>query len=256
MDYEGVDLRGRSFCDITLDGADFSMADLRGADLSRASLVDGNFSNARVGVRPLTGALLIVAALLVSVAVGLVTGNFVTAIRERLTSSEWPEQLGGWLLLAIVLTFIFIIVRIGVVTALKIFVVVALAGIALDIVVLLVFGELRAERVQHGAPVIGLLILFAPAAVAGILGRVVGGAFGAWAIALVAVLGGLAAGRVNGGLAAIVISVLRSRSSSWRVPKNDSAMALSNASPTVPIDPSKPALRSRCPNAHDVYWVP
>ena len=35
-----------------------------------------------------------------------------------------------------------------------------------------------------------------------------GGAFGAWAIALVAVLGGLAAGRVNGGMAAIVVGVL------------------------------------------------
>ena len=64
------------------------------------------------------------------------------------------------------------------------------------------------NAVQRGLPMIGLLLLFGPAAVAGILGRVVGGAFGAGAIALVAVLGGLAAGRVNGGLAAIVVSVL------------------------------------------------
>lgn len=208
LDYKRGDLRGQSLCDMTLDGADFSGADLRGADLSRASLVDADFSNAKIGVRPLTGALLIVAALLVSVAAGLVTGYFMTAIRERLNSSDWPEQLGGWVLLAIVLAFIFILIRSGVVAALKIFVFVALAGIALDLVVLLIFGEVRVERVQHGAPVIGLLLLFAPAAVAGILGRAVGGAFGAWAIALVAVLGGLAAGRVNGGLAAIVVSVL------------------------------------------------
>ena len=55
---------------------------------------------------------------------------------------------------------------------------------------------------------IGLLLMFGPAAVAGILGRVVGGVFGGWAIAIVSVGGGLAAGRVNGGLAAIVVTIV------------------------------------------------
>jgi hypothetical protein len=44
--------------------------------------------------------------------------------------------------------------------------------------------------------------------VAGILGRVVGGVFGGWAIAIVSVTGGLAAGRVNGGLAAVVVTII------------------------------------------------
>ena len=208
MDYQGADISGQSFHDMTLDGADFSEADLRGTDFSRASLVGANFSNAKIGVRPLMGSLLIVAALLTSIAAGLITGYFVTAMRERLTSSEWQDQLGGWLLLAIVIAFIVILVRKGVVSALKVFVIVALAAIALDLLILLVFDEIRAERVERGLPVIGLLMVFGPAAVAGILGRVVGGVFGAWAISLVAVLGGLAAGRVNGGLAAIVVSLL------------------------------------------------
>ena len=55
---------------------------------------------------------------------------------------------------------------------------------------------------------IGLLLMFGPATVAGILGRVVGGVFGSWAIAIVSVTGGLAAGRVNGGLAAVVVTIV------------------------------------------------
>lgn len=208
VDHHGEDLRGQSFCDQTLDDGDFAGADVRGADFSRASLVDANFSNARIGVTPLTGALLLGAAIVISIAAGLVTGYFINAIRERLQSSEWQDLLGGWLLLAVVIAFLVILLRNGVVSALKIFLIVALAVIALDLIVLLVFGELRTDRVRHGMPVIGLLLLFGPAAVAGILGRIVGGTFGAWAISLVAVLGGLAAGRVQGGLAAIVVSIL------------------------------------------------
>lgn len=48
----------------------------------------------------------------------------------------------------------------------------------------------------------------------------------------------------------------RSSSSTWRVAKKDSAMALSRASPTVPIDPRMPAWRSLWPNTQEVYWVP
>jgi hypothetical protein len=42
---------------------------------------------------------------------------------------------------------------------------------------------------------------------AGMLGRVVGGVFGAWSIALVAVLGGLASGRAHGGVAGIIVAL-------------------------------------------------
>lgn len=45
------------------------------------------------------------------------------------------------------------------------------------------------------------------AIVAGMLGRVVGGVFGIWSVVLVAVLGGLAAGQSNGGIAGVVVAV-------------------------------------------------
>ena len=40
------------------------------------------------------------------------------------------------------------------------------------------------------------------------------------------------------------------------VPQNDSTTALSYASPTLPIDWTSPAERTRWENVHDVYWGP
>jgi hypothetical protein len=78
--------------------------------------------------------------------------------------------------------------------------------IAIDFAtVFILAGEIRFQR---AVPLIALLVLFLPAATAGILGRIVGGTFGAWAIVLVAAIGGLAAGRANGGIAAIVVGML------------------------------------------------
>ncbi|MFW2336175.1 pentapeptide repeat-containing protein [Ilumatobacter sp.] len=207
-DFHGHELRGASFSDAQLDDADFGGADLRGADFTRASLIGADFTHARLGVGKVTGAVLLAAALFVSVVAGLVTGYFVTAMRERVTSSEWQDVLGGWLLLAIVIAFLLVLVVRGVDAALRVFFLVALFAIAIDILVLFLVGDLGMRRVERGVSVIGLLFLFGPAAVAGILGRLVGGIFGQSAIAVVAIAGGIAAGRVNGGIAAIVVSVL------------------------------------------------
>jgi hypothetical protein len=45
------------------------------------------------------------------------------------------------------------------------------------------------------------------AVAAGIFGRIIGSVFGSWSIAIVAVLGGLASGRFEGGLAGIVVAI-------------------------------------------------
>lgn len=52
-----------------------------------------------------------------------------------------------------------------------------------------------------------LLMVLCLAMLAGILARVVGGVFGSWSIALVAVLGGLASVRAHGGVAGIVVAL-------------------------------------------------
>ena len=204
-DYSGQDLRGESFVGASLDGADFSGADVRAADFSGASLVDADFTNARIGVKPLTGALILAVAMLVSIAAGVVVGLLAAGMEQRITSAEWQDLLGGIVLLVLIVLFFTVLIKHGIVRALKIFLLVVVVVVALDLIVVLIFGD---PRYRDGLPVIGLLLMFGPAAIAGILGRVVGGVFGGWAIALVSVIGGLAAGRVNGGLAAIVVTII------------------------------------------------
>jgi len=203
--YHGQDLRGASLADANLDGADFTGADVRGADFTNAGLTAADFTDCRIGVKPLAGALILLAAMLVSVAAGVVVGLLADGMRQRLTSSEWQDLLGGVLLLALIALFFYMLVKQGIARALKLFLVVVIIAVALDLIVVTIFGE---PRYRSTLPVVGLLLLFGPAAVAGILGRVVGGVFGGWAIAIVSVTGGLAAGRVNGGLAAVVVTII------------------------------------------------
>ena len=203
--YHGQDLRGASLADANLDGADFTGADVRGADFTNAGLTAADFTDCRIGVKPLAGALILLAAMLVSVAAGVVVGLLADGMRQRLTSSEWQDLLGGMLLLALIASFFYMLVKQGIARALKLFLVVVIIAVALDLIVVTIFGE---PQYRSTLPVVGPLLLFGPAAVAGILGRVVGGVFGGWAIAIVSVTGGLAAGRVNGGLAAVVVTII------------------------------------------------
>jgi hypothetical protein len=153
-DHHGEQLRSASFRDMNLNGADFTAADLRGADFSGASLVEADFSSARLGVPPLTGALILLAAILVSIAAGLVVGFFVAAIRGRILPSEWQDLLGGWILLAIVLAFLVVLVRNGIATAMRIFLFVVVVALTLDIVVLLAFGEFGMTDDEGGQPAV------------------------------------------------------------------------------------------------------
>jgi uncharacterized protein YjbI with pentapeptide repeats len=191
---------------MTLDGADFSGTDLRGADFSAASLVGADFSNARLGARPLTGWLILTAAVAVSVVAGIVIGSFASTVREQVTAPDWRDVFGAQLLVAVVLVFFGTLIGLGVRRALLATLTVLVVAILVDFA--LVYSVAGEVRFGNAFTLLGLLLSSALAALAGVLGRVVGGTFGAWAIGAVAALGGLAAGRAEGGLAAIVVSVL------------------------------------------------
>ena len=203
--YRGRDCSRRSFRSASLDGVDFTGSEIRGADFTGASLVGANFTNARIGVTPIAGGLILAAAIVVSMAAGVVVGLLADGMRQRLTSSEWQDLLGGVLLLTLIELFFYLLVKQGIARALRLFLIVVVVAVALDLTVVTIFGE---PRYRSTLPVVGLLLLFGPAAVAGILGRVVGGVFGGWVIAIVSATGGLAAGRVNGGLAAVVVTII------------------------------------------------
>ena len=204
--YHGQDLRGRSFRGAKLVGADFTTADVRGADFSDASLVEADFTNARIGVRPLTAFVILFVALVVSIAAGVAIGLLAETVREQATSSDWRDIFAATLLTAsVILFFVYLIVK-GISRARRAFLVAVVLVVLVDFAVVFVFaGEIRYRR---AFPIVALLVLLLPAAIAGILGRVVGGTFGTWSIGVVAVIGGLAAGRALGGIAAIVVSML------------------------------------------------
>jgi hypothetical protein len=205
-DYHGQNLRRRSFKGEELNGADFTGADLRGADFSNASLVDANFTDARMGVTPFVASLILLLALVVSLVAGVAVGHVAEVTRAQFSSSDWRDVFGGILMIAVVLLFLGLLVFKGMSTALRAYVVAIVAIIILDFAVVFIFaGEIR---FRNAVPLVVVLVLVIPSVIAGILGRMVGGSFGAWAIAIVAILGGLAAGRASGGLAAVIVSML------------------------------------------------
>ncbi len=205
IDYHGQELRGRSFAGEHLDGANFTEADLRGADFTNATLIGADFTDARLGVRPLTGVFILLGALAISIVAGLIVGYFAETTREQAASSDWRDIFAAVLLSSVAVLFFGLIFLKGVSTALRVFVIAIVVIILVDFtIVFIMAGEIR---FRNAIPLIAILVLIVPAAIAGILGRMVGGTFGAWAIAIVAVAGGLAAGRAHGGFSAVIVSV-------------------------------------------------
>jgi hypothetical protein len=205
-DYGGQNLRGRSFRGELLDRADFTESDLRGADFSHASLIGTDFTDARLGVRTVTGLVIFAGAVVVSVLAGVAVGSLAEATREQASSSDWRDVLASVLMILVIVSFIATLLLKGASTAFRAFAVVISLVVILDfLAVFIVAGEIR---FGNSIPLIAMLVLFVPAAIAGILGRMVGGTFGVWAIAIVALVGGIAAGRAHGGLSAIAVSMV------------------------------------------------
>lgn len=195
---------GRSFRGRALQGADFSGKDVRGADFSGADLRGASFRDATFGVAPRHGAVFLGAAILASIAAGIAIGFAVERIRHRLSADQWDEVAeGGTVGLTLVVLVALIIWR-GFDVAIKVVTVLYLAVLALNIVANFVWDDVEWMVVLRATVLVVFVVL---AVTAGVLGRVIGGVFGAWSIALVAVLGGLASGRADGGGAGILVAL-------------------------------------------------
>jgi len=205
-DFRGRNLRRTSFRGVDLEGADFSGADLRGADFTDAVLRNASLVHARLGVPPLTGWLVLAGSLLLSIVTGVAIGLFADEVLDRVGSTDWRDTFAAITLGGVVLAFMAVFVRKGAMAALRVYLIVFSVVLVLDfVVVFLVAGELRLRQTLG---LIVLFLLFAPAAVAGAVGRIVGGTFGSWALILVAAIGGIAAGRAQGGIAALLVMML------------------------------------------------
>jgi hypothetical protein len=204
-DHRGAKLRGADLSGAQLAGADFREADLRGADLSGANLAGADFRDSRVGLRPMATVALYGAALLVGVLAGAATGKAAEVIRDRLATWQWQDVMTGGATLVVVLLFLGAWLLRGPRVALATLVIALLVAALGSWVVASVFGE---ARLDVWIQFVALVLVVATALMAGIMGRVLGGAWGQAGIIVVALTAGLVAGRAGGGIGVIAVSVL------------------------------------------------
>jgi hypothetical protein len=195
---------GESFRGRSLDGAEFAGADVRGADFTGASLRSASFRDARLGVAPRVGVVMLGLAILATIAAGLAIGWSVDQTRNRLSAEQWDEVAEGGTIVVVLVVLVVLVFWRGFDLAIRIGAVFYVLAVALNIVANFIWDEVEWLVVLRATALV-VFIVFAIAT--GMLGRVVGGVFGAWSIAIVAILGGLASGRAEGGVGGIVIAV-------------------------------------------------
>jgi hypothetical protein len=195
---------GESFRGRRLDGADFAGKDVRGADFTGASLRSANFRGAQLGVAPRVGVVMLGLAILAAIAAGIAIGWSVDQTRSRLSAERWDEIAEGGTLVMILVVLVALVFWRGFDFAIRIGAVVYALAVALNIVANFIWDEVEWLVVLRATALVVFVVL---SIAAGMLGRVVGGVFGAWSIALVAILGGIASGRADGGAGGVVIAV-------------------------------------------------
>jgi hypothetical protein len=194
----------RSYRGRSLDGADFDGRDVRGADFSGASLRSASFRHARIGVAPRVGVALLAAGITVAIAAGVAIGWAVDQLRDQVGADEWDRVAEGGSIGVTVLVIVGVTLWRGFDVAVRLAVVFWVVVVVLNVLANLIWDEVEPLIILRAT---ALLLMFFFAIGAGMLGRVVGGVFGAWSVALVAVLGGLASGRAHGGIAGVVVAL-------------------------------------------------
>jgi hypothetical protein len=187
-----------------LEGADFSGQDVRGVDFTEANLRSANFSDATLGVAPRVGVILLGIALLISLGAGVAIGWSVDGLRHRISADQWDEVAEGSSMAVILVVLVAVIIWRGFDLAFKAVVAVYFTMLVINLVANLIWDEVEYVRMLRATAIVIFLVL---AVTAGIFARVIGDVFGSWSIAVVAVLGGLASGRFEGGLAGIVVAI-------------------------------------------------
>ncbi len=195
---------GQSFRGGALAGADFSGKDVRGADFTGANLRSAIFRDAKFGVAPKVGAVIFGVALLLAVGLGVVIGLMVDEIRTQLNGEEWDEVAAGGSVLFTILVFIAHLVWRGFDMAINVIGVLYLELMAGNLIANAIWEDLEWYRALRFTAVLAVLFL---AILAGVLARVVGGVFGIWSVVIVAVVGGLATGEAQGGIAGVVVAL-------------------------------------------------
>jgi hypothetical protein len=155
-------------------------------------------------VAPRTGAAILGAAIAIAISAGVVIGWAVDEVRGQVYADQWDEVAGGGSLILVLVAFVSLIFWRGFDLAIKATFVLYFVVAAGNVVANVLWEDLEWSSTLRGTLLLMVLCL---AILAGILARVIGGVFGSWSIALVAVLGGLASGQAQGGAAAVIVAL-------------------------------------------------
>ena len=197
-------LRLGDFRSQELTGADFEGCDVRSADFARADLRGASFKGARLGLAPGRGTVILITGFCVAIATGIIIGWAIADTTGNLTSSEGDRIAEAASLILLFALLIGLIVWRGFDVAWKVTAIAYLVVVGANVVGNLLFEQVDWTRIVRSTAIVIALLL---AVTAGILGRLVGGVFGSWSIAVVALAGGLASGQANGGIAGVVVAI-------------------------------------------------
>ena len=203
-DYRGRDLRGVSFRGQDLDDADFREANLRGADFTGASLRGADFTGAQLGLRIHITLVILLAAAAVGASAGAASAIVAGEVRERAESSDWEVLASVAVSGFIAFAFLALLFWRGPRAAVFFFPIVLVLGIVAGILVNSAFATFD---LGFALVTVGILLLFALAALAGILVRVLAWTFGLLLVVALTLAAGVAAGTLHGGIAALLLSI-------------------------------------------------
>ena len=110
LNFQGNNLRGKSFKRQDLSGADFSEADLRGTNFTGANLRGAKFIGAKCGLQKRSAVLLTILSGLLAGLSGFLS-IFVGAIVSLIFDSELQNLITGWASLLIPIVFLIVTIR-------------------------------------------------------------------------------------------------------------------------------------------------
>lgn len=198
------DVRGRSLAGARLPATSLAGLDVRGTDFTGADLHGADLSRIRSGMSRGWAALLGIGSLVLSVAIGLVTGACARTLKAMYTSGDVRQQMIALFVEATLIVFLVAGIWKGLRYATdNVLPVTAALAVAAGVI-----GIVTGTGSGRGGLVALMFVALAAVIVAvAVFARAVAGASGKLVFAVVAISGGLAAGAVDGGVTATVVTV-------------------------------------------------
>lgn len=120
--FRGVDLRGQSLRGKNLSDVDLTKADLRGADFSGANLKNVIFSGAKLGLQPHYALVMGISLVIVAALVGSVAGLVDTVAELQFHSSNLVQLIPKWFTLGVLLGFAGVALNRGIAASFMVFI--------------------------------------------------------------------------------------------------------------------------------------